>query len=251
VSAISVSLIVFACVFGGALLGMLLRGLLPGHFLSPDSRDVVKTGISLIGTMAALVLGLVLAAAASSYDVQKNELTQVSAQIVMLDRMLAHYGPETKEAREVLRSAVTGALDHLWAPDRLQRLQSEPAHAGNEALYDKIVALTPKDEPQRLLKAQAATLAFGLGQTRWLMFQQESVTVSTPLLVIVVFWLTISFISFGLFAPRNGIVVTTLLLCALSVAGAILLIMEFYTPFHGMIQISSDPLHNALTNLGR
>jgi hypothetical protein len=251
VSAISVSLVVFVCVFGGALFGMLLRRLLPEHFLSADSRDVVRTGIGLIGTMAALVLGLLLAAAASSYDVQKNELTQVSAQIVVLDRILAHYGPETKEARDMLHAAVAGAVDNLWAQDRSQHLQSGPAHARNEALYDKILGLTPQDDPQRLLKQQAANLALEVGQTRWLMFQQESVSISTPLLVIVVFWLTISFISFGLFAPRNGIVVTTLFLCALSVAGAIFLIMEFYSPFHGMIQISSTPLRNALANLGR
>lgn len=247
-SAISVSLIVFACVFAGALFGMLLRRFLPEHFLNAESRDVVRIGTGLIGTMAALVLGLVLAGAESSYDTLKNELTQVSAQIVVLDRVLAHYGPETKEARAALRHAVQGALDHLWARDYMQ---AEPAHAQNEALYDSILELTPKDDPQRLLKTQATTLALQLGQTRWLMFQQQSVSIPTPLLVIVVFWLTISFISFGLFAPRNGIVVATLFLCALSVAGAVLLIMEFYSPFQGVIRLSSTPLHNALTNLGR
>lgn len=248
-SSIAASSIVFACVFAGALFGMLLRRFLPEHYLSAESRDVVRIGTGLIGTMAALVLGLVLATAESAYDTVKNELTQISSQIVVLDRVLAHYGPETKEARAALRHAVQGALDHLWARD--DRMPAEPAHAQNEALYDSILELTPKDDPQRLLKTQATNLAFQLGQTRWLMFQQQSVSIPTPLLVIVVFWLTISFISFGLFAPRNGIVVTTLFLCALSVAGAVLLIMEFYSPFQGIIRLSSTPLHNALMNLGR
>jgi hypothetical protein len=207
--------------------------------------------MGLVGTMAALVLGLLLAAAASSYDVQKNELTQVSAKVVVLDRILAHYGAETKEGRVQLHAAVAGALDRLWTRDRAQHRQSEPVPARGEGLYDEILRLTPKDDGQRLLKAQAANVAFELGHTRWLMFEQESITISTPLLVVVVFWLTITFISFGLFAPRNGIVVTTLFVCALSVAGAILLILEFYSPFHGLIQLSSTPLRDALAHLGQ
>jgi hypothetical protein len=250
VSSIAISLIVFACVFGGAMFGIVLRRSLPEHFLGTDSKDVVRTGTGLIGTMAALVLGLLLAAASSTYDVQKNELTQVSAQIVLLDRILAHYGPETKEARDLLQTAVAGALDRLWA-GRQHNDRSGPAHGRNEALYDKILGLTPKDDSQRLLKSQAANLALELGRTRWLMAEQETVYISIPLLVIVVFWLVISFISFGLFAPRNGIVVTTLFLCALSVAGAIFLIMEFYSPFQGLLRLSSAPLQNALANLGR
>ena len=249
-SSIAISLIVFACVFGGAVLGTVIQRSLPEHFLRTDSKDVVRTGTGLIGTMAALVLGLLLAAASSSYDLQKNELTQVSAQIVLLDRILAHYGPETKEARDLLHTAVAGALNRLW-DHRSQRDQSETARARNEDLYDKILQLTPKDDPQRLLKTQAANLALELGRTRWLMVEQETVSISIPLLVIVVFWLVISFISFGLFAPRNGIVMTTLFLCALSVAGAILLIVEFYSPFQGLLRLSSAPLQNALAHLGR
>ena len=117
-------------------------------------------------------------------------------------------------------------------------------------MFDKVYELSPKDETQRSLKADALSLLLALGQTRWLMFAQRSSSISKPLLTMVVFWLTINFVSFGLFAPRNGTVIATLFLCALAVSGAIFLIQEMYAPFTGLIHISDAPLRNALAQLG-
>jgi len=85
-----ISLIVFACTFGGALLGMSLRTVLPQQHLSTESKDVVKLGMGVIGTMTALVLSLLIASAKSSYETQRSELTAMSAKIAFLDRILAH-----------------------------------------------------------------------------------------------------------------------------------------------------------------
>ena len=112
-SSITISLIVFACVFGGAIFGILVRAALPEHHLSADSENIVKLGIGLVATMAALVLGLLLASAKNSYDTQSSELTEMSAKIIFLDRILAHYGPDTKEARELFRKTVSGTLDRI------------------------------------------------------------------------------------------------------------------------------------------
>lgn len=139
-------LIVFGCVFGGALLGMVLRRIVPRHHLDEESKDVVKLGMGLVGTMAALVLGLLLASAKGSYDAQNAELTQVSANIVLLDRVLAHYGPETAEARQMLRGAVARGLDRMWPQDRGPVTKMDPASSDNEPLYEKIQALSPKDD---------------------------------------------------------------------------------------------------------
>src|SRR6516162_5321823 len=113
-SSMAISWIVFGVVFGGALLGMALRRLLPEHQLSPDSKDVVKLGMGLIGTMAALALGLLIASAKSSFDTQRNGLAQLSANVTLLDRILAQYGPVTKECREQLRETVATMLDQFW-----------------------------------------------------------------------------------------------------------------------------------------
>jgi hypothetical protein len=249
-SSITISLIVFACVFGGAIFGMLVRAALPEHHLSNASENIVKLGIGLVGTMAALVLGLLLASAKNSYDTQSNELTEMCAKVIFLDRMLAHYGPETKEARELLREAVSGALDRMWSKDRTSHSQMAPS-TGPEVLYGRILGLSPKDDAQRSIQAQALSMLTGLGQTRWLMYTQGVMSVPMPLLVVLAFWLTIIFISFGLFAPSNATVMASLFVSALSVSGAIFLILEFYAPYSGVLQISSAPMRAALAHLGQ
>ena len=117
--------------------------------------------------------------------------------------------------------------------------------------HDDVLELSPKDEQQRTVKLQALNIALEIGRARGLMFEQQGISISTPLLVVVVFWLTIIFISFGLYAPPNATVIATLFVCALSVSGAIFLILEMYSPFTGIVQISSTPLRSALALLGR
>jgi hypothetical protein len=250
-SSIAISSLLFACVFGGALFGMLLHAILPRHHLDVDSKDAVKLGMALVATMSALVLGLLVSSAKSSYDAQSSELTEMSSKIVLLDRVLAHYGPDATEARDLLRSSVSRVLDQMWSKDRTSSTQLEPQSAGGEALFDKIQSLSPKDEVQRSLKSQALSFAMGIGQTRWLMYEQGAASISMPLLIVLVFWLTALFMSFGLFAPRNGTVVVSLLISALSVSGAIFLILEMYAPYAGLIQVSRAPLRAALAYLGK
>jgi hypothetical protein len=145
---------------------------------------------------------------------------------------------------------VARSLDLIWHQGQ-QGSQMAPTAAGGEILYDKIQALSPQNDVQRALKAQASSMAIDLGKLRWLMFEQENTSVSLPLLAVLVFWLAIVFASFGLFAPPNVTVIATLFLCALSVSGAIFLILEMYTPFQGLMQLSSAPLRNALAHLGQ
>ena len=247
-NSIVILFIAFGGVFGATLLGVFLRAVLPEQHLSADSKDTVRLGIGVIATMAALVLGLLVTSAKSFYDSQSNELTQLSANVILLDRVLAHYGPETKEARDSLRAAVGRTLDLMLHQDQ-RHSQMEPGAGGGDILYDKIQALSPQNEAQRALQAQASSMAIDLGKLRWLMIEQESGSASLPLLVLLVFWLAIIFASFGLFAPPNATVISTLFLCALSVSAAIYFIIEAYTPFQGLMQISSAPLRNALAHL--
>ena len=238
-----ISAIVFACVYGGALLGFALR--VPEHHRDSDSRDVLKAGTALIATMAALVLGLLVASAKSSYDNQREELINICADVALLDRALAHYGPEAVPLREHLRGTVEAAFGQLW------RRGSEPPSEAGEAFYDAIDRLPAATEQQRTIKAAASQLALGLGRTRWLLYAQSGSAISTPLLVVVVSWLTILSVSYGVFAKPNATVHIGLLVCALSVAAAIFLILEMDRPFEGLIRISDAPLRDVLSRLGR
>src|SRR5271167_3931514 len=154
--------IVFALVFGSALLAMFVHSALPEEHLSSDSKDVVKLGIALIATMSALVLSLLIASAKTAFDTRSNQLVQVSADMILLDRALARYGHETKEARSLLQRSVTATLERFW-PTQCGRSIAVNAQASPvEALYDKIAELTPQSDEQRSAQSQALTQAVDL-----------------------------------------------------------------------------------------
>ena len=244
-----VALLVFAVVFAAALLGMRLRAGLPEHHLSDDTKEAVRIGMGLVATMAALILGLLVASAKGSYDVEKSEVNQMAAKISFLDRVLVNYGPETQPARQVLREAVEGALARIWSEAELGHGPADPGAVWSETLPKTIQKLAPKDDAQSAFKAQAAAATAELGQMRWLLFEQADSSISKAFLVVVIAWLAIIFGSVGLFAPANATAVGALMLAALSVAGAIFLILELDQPFGGLIQISSQPMVNTLIHL--
>jgi hypothetical protein len=139
-------------------------------------------------------------------------------------------------------------LDRLWSNSSASTLDQGGA---GDVFFDKIQDLAPKNDAQKSLQGRALGVAMDVGQTRLLMFEQASSSISIPLLLVVVFSLSITFASFSLHASPNPTVIVTLILCALSVAGTLFLILEMYSPFHGLIQVPSDPLRNALAQLGR
>jgi hypothetical protein len=251
VSALTIGLLVFAMVFGSAIAAMLVHGLLPEHHLNSDSKDVVKLGIAVIATMSALVLSLLLASAKSAFDTRSNQLVQAASDIMLLDRALARYGPETKEARALLQRSTAATIERFWPAKGTTSIAFDPGASGVEALYEKIEALAPQTETQRELRGQAESLALDVGRTRLLLFEHLGTSIPVPFLVVLVFWLCLIFASFGLFAPRNATVITALGVCALSIAGAVFLILELDRSFEGLLQVSGDPLRAVLTQLGR
>jgi hypothetical protein len=242
-SAWIIAVVVFACVYGGALLGFALR--VPEGHRDSDSREVLKVSTGLVGTMAALVLGLLVASAKSSYDNQRDELIQVCADVSLLDRALANFGPESIDTRVQLRQTVEGAFSQLWSRN------VEPPTTAGESFYTSLNQLEPTTDKQRAIKAGAMDLAMSIGKTRWLLHAQNASAISTPLLVIVVFWLTILFIGFGVYASPNATVRIALFVCALSVSAAIFLILEMDRPFSGLIRIPDAPLREVVSRIGK
>jgi hypothetical protein len=247
-NAIALSCITFACISGGALLGMFL----PGHHLSTDDKDVVRLGTGLIGTIAALVLGLLIASAKSTYDTQSTQVTQMTSNIVLLDNLLAEYGSETNEVRNLLRRGVVVLADRMWRENSSDVAKARPfeASTASDAFFVKLQQLSPPNDLQRSLQSRAIQIATDIAQTRLLLFAQTNNSIPMPFLVVLIFWLTIIFGSFGLFAKPNATVFGSLFVFALSAAGAIYLVLELGQPFAGLMQISSSPLRNALTPLG-
>jgi hypothetical protein len=246
-----VGALVFAVLFGAGLLGVRVRAALPEDHLSTETKDAVKVGMGLVATMAALVLGLLVASTKGAYDTQKGEVTQMAAKIVFLDRVLANYGSESAESRDLLRRSAGSAINHIWPDKKLSHAaELDPSESSAEVFFNSIQKLSPQNDVQRSLKSQAAQIAMDLGQMRWLLFEQTETSISLAMLIVLISWLAIIFMSAGLFAPGNATVVVALMLAALSVAGAIFLILELDMPFDGVIQISQRPMRNALIHLG-
>ena len=118
-----------------------------------------------------------------------------------------------------------------------------------EGLANAIRSLSPRDDTQRALQTRAVDLSEALLQARWLVLAGTEISVPTPFLVVLLFWLTVTFASFGLFAPRNGTVVTVLFVCAISIGGALFLVLEMDGPFDGLLRVSPDPLRFAYSHM--
>jgi len=241
--------IVSACLIAAVVIGTWIRRLLPAHHLNADTKDTVKLAMGLVATMSALLLGLLVSSAKGSYDTTRGQVIQMAAKVAFLDRVLAAYGPEAAEARRQFRATVEEGVRRMWPGEANTPAQLTPnAHAG-DALYTALQSFSPRDDTQRALKTQAASLAVDLAQLRTLLLAQSISSISKPLLIMVVSWLVVIFLSFSLLAPPNATANLALVVAALSVAGAIFLILELDRPFGGLIQIPSEPMQNALKQM--
>lgn len=234
---------------------MWLRGRLPQHHLDADSKDTIKVGIGFIATMTALVLGLVTASAKSSFDAMDAAVKDTAIQVLTLDRTLAQYGPGAAPIRQGLQKAIGARIQMLWPKGSSGAVELDPMHSGagaqGEALADAIRGLQPNSDLQRAMKSRAMDLAEGLLQTRWLALGGTEHSVPMPFLLILLFWIAIIFSSFGLFAPRNPMVIAVNFLCAVSVGSALFLILEMDSPFGGLLRVSPDPWQFAYAHLNK
>lgn len=254
--AAAVSAIVFVVVMAAVFVGAALQGVLPKHHLSDDSKDMVKVGAGFIATLAALVLGLLVASATASYNAKFDEVERSAAKIILVDRSLRQYGEEATPVRLLLRDALVARAKITWVQQEAQAATQGaalrvPPELGIESIRARIVALVPGNEEQRSLRTAALALVDELMQTRWLLIEQSTATVSTPLLTVMTLWVAIVAGCLAVYAPRNGTVLAVSGLCALSVSGAIFLIVEMYEPFSGLMKISDAPIRTAIDYLSR
>jgi hypothetical protein len=250
VTNLAIAPIAFACFLGSALLGMWAHRVLPEHHVKDESKDLLKLGLGIIGTSAGLVLGLLVAGASGSYNVQRANVTEMATKLALLDRVLAHYGPGSHDARQVLRTTAISVRDQMWPANGAGNSQLRPVFAG-EDVFDRIEELAPRTQEQRSVKDIALRLALDLGELRWQIYEQLTSSISIPLLVMLVFWFSVTFCGFGIVSPSNPTTVTAMALCAVSISGAIFLMLEMYSPFQGLVRISSAPIEQAVAILGR
>jgi hypothetical protein len=248
-----ISLLVFALIFGGALAGMVVRPLLAEQHRNPDSKDVVKMTMGLIGTLTALVLGLLIASAKSSFDQKTSQVKQMTATIILLDDLLAQYGPQAAHLRNLLRQSIQPLANRIWHEDEVPTSTPVRFESSGEssAFENELERLSPTNDTQRSLQSRAIQAFTEAAQIRLRLFAQTGSSIPTPFLIILVFWLGAIFVSSTLFTQTNLVVMTALFVCAVSFACAIFLILELDNTFTGLMGISSAPLRSALVPLSQ
>jgi hypothetical protein len=252
VNSLNIALIAFACIFGGALVGYAIQYILPEHHLRPESKDTVKLGAGLIAMMAALVLGLLVSSSKNAYDTVNSGLIQMSAKVIVLDHVLDQYGPESKEVRSELRTSISRIISLLWPEQKAGTtgLKAVEGSSRGEQLVAHLRQLSPRTDAQRSIQTQALQISADIMQSKWMLIQQQHAKLPAVLLIIMVFWISILNVTYGLFAARNVTVFAVLFFCALSVSASLLLIVEMNSPLDGLIKVSSEPLINAMKHLG-
>jgi len=253
VGPVPIGVIIVAILFGTALLAMAAARFLPDGHLSPEIKNVVSVSAAVIGTLSALVVGLLISTSSASYTGKSQEVVQISVNVITLDRMLRRYGPETQDIRVVLNRYTAAELQDLFPTDSNQTLNPENNRtiAVLEELQDKILALTPANAMQRWLQPQALQLIGTMMAARWQLGQESLSETPLPLLMLVMFWFVIIFASFGLFAPRNMTAIAMIFFCSVAIGGAVRMVTELQMPFGGLIRVSSTPLTQALDVISR
>jgi hypothetical protein len=236
-------------ILAGAGLGMLLSRLLPVDHLSDQSKSIITAATAVVGTASALVLGLLISTASSAFSQRSSEVGRIAVDIIRVDRLLRNYGPEADGARQSLARYAAVELEDLFpeGSDRPAKVDDpEAVHLLDQIGYT-LYGLQPNDDPRRRIKERGLQLLDEMADTRWLVALQQHISpIPLAFLILLVFWLTILFGTFGLFAPRNVTVVAALVLSAVAVSAGIELVIDMTDPFSGFVRISSAPMHHAL-----
>jgi hypothetical protein len=243
-----ISLLTFVAVSCGALIGLGLARRLPETHLSDNGRIAVSVAMAVVGTLTALVIGLMISTASSAFSARVNAVETLAMDIVKLDRVLRRYGPDTDGTRNLVGRYAAMKADELTRRGE-EATPSADTLALLETIDDQVTQLQAADDRGRRLKEQAIGLLEAISAARWLLAEQADITVPPPFLILVILWLTLLFASFGLFAPRNATVVAFHILGAAAISGGILMILELGTPTQGLVRVPIAPLEAAAEQL--
>ena len=246
---VRIAVFVFICLAGASLGAMFLYERLPSHQRQDDTHAVVRLIAGIFTVLTSLVLSLMITSAKGRFDVVNQDVHRYATELILLDRMLVLYGPETGAARRELRAYAERAANGRW--------NAEGGHsdATSERLIEQLGTglrmLAPTHDPQLSIWNDIRDQYRKVLELRWALVEQAEGSIPRPLVLMLVAWLVLIFISFGFRAPRNAVIVTSFIAAAALMGGAIYLIVDMDAPFEGPIQVSPAPLERALAEMRR
>lgn len=245
--AIKIGIISVTCISSSIFLGLILKRFLPASHLTNDSRDTIKIGAGAIASLTALVIGLLVGSAKTSFDAIDRGIVHFSAKLMHLDRLLMSEGLEAAGIREELKQYVIHTKKLIWPEGGAhQDLPSFARSTQLDEIRSRISELPARTELQKQLVQEALRVTDDLMQSRWILMEETHGGLPHIFLVVLLLWLFLHYLCFSLIAPNNATAITVLLVCAISMSSAIFMIMELNNPMHGLIQISPASVEKAL-----
>ena len=235
--------------FGGGIVGLFLQRLLPEPHTSDRSRDMIGGVVGLLTLLLALVLGLLIWTAYGVFTTQQNELNLLSARALEFNLEMTQYGPDAKQARELLRTDLVWAHEQFWGDKEAMAAAYNASYAHMGSMSSFLGSLQPTTDLQKQLLAAAGQHYASIGETRLLMSLQLTNPISWPLIITVTVWAFLLFWGFGMLSRINATTLTAMALGACSVASAIFLILELSEPYTSMIRISPAGLERVILDL--
>jgi len=244
------ALCVFAVVFAGGALGLVLQGRIPEVCTTGGPRDMIGAVAGLLTLLSALVLGLLIWTAYGVYSSQKIAVQSLAANALQLDLALKDYGPETAAGRESVRKRVAETVDQIWGGQETDmKFVAQSFSAAIDVFHNAdayLGTLHPSTDQQKQAQSVARQLVDSIGKTRLQMAFALTDPVSYPLVFIVIGWATFLFCAYGLMSRHHLMSLVAVGVGAVAVASAIYLIVDLSDPYTGVFRVSAAPIRQVL-----
>lgn len=251
-TAIVVAVVIWILVFSAGLVGMRMGARLPAVHRASESRDGVLAATTMVSTLTALGLGLLLSVAHTSFKTNQEQLMATSSDLIRLDHMLRLYGPDADDVRRLARDYALSMQRDVFPPDGSQyNIENEATLDLIASSENKAVLMTPTNANQRWLQPHILLVTDKIIQEHFELVKQRLYVLPHEVIVLLVLWLIVLFWVYGVYTPKHSTSVIVFFLAAGAASGAILLIIELETPHHGFVTISGAPLQHAIEFIDR
>jgi hypothetical protein len=248
-----IGLIAFCSIACAASLGFYIgRNFLPGDSHSEQTQKTVQSVMTNVGILSALVLGLLVASAKTNFDTTTTEVEQFATNLSLLDRDLVRLGSESAALRNSLRDFTAKMLALTWPTEYGASSAVRGVEAGQtlDGMQEQLrLSQEQTAQPQPASAASALQLLGELKRTSRLLALQQTIRTPRPFLAVVIFWLSMSYLSYAIFAPLNRTVIGAMIISAISVSIALNIIIDMDRPFVGLVKVSSIPVRQALDQM--
>jgi hypothetical protein len=246
----------------GAAAGFVLRSVVPEPHRNQPTIEFLRIVTALLVTFAALVMSLILASVRNSYDAAFHDRSHYASSLAELDACMRNYGPELAVARLKLHGYVGAVIASTWPDEPPPQGVVYPDTTGMPALGEvptlaaiideigmAIDQLAPADPLHRSLATRCAADYRESVSARWAVIEDIHGSLSAPFAAVLVFWLTLVFLSFGLQSPRNRLAGVAIGIAIVSVASVMFVILDLDLPYGGLFGIPSTSMRLALADM--